>query len=559
LVLFFKKEHPCGTPLTTAAAHLIQSHDLHAAASLHPSDAMTRRIAVVGAGPGGLAAAMLLARAGAAVTVFERAPQVGGRTASIEAPSRVGNFRFDMGPTFFLYPRILAEIFASCGADLAREVELIRLDPQYELVFGAGGRLRATPDPARMQAEIARLAPGDAAGLQRFMDDNRRKLDLFRPVLEMPFNSMADMVSAPMRRALPMLRPWRSVDQDLATHFSDERVRLAFSFQSKYLGMSPFRCPSLFSILSFMEYEHGVFHPRGGCGAVMTAMERVARRMGVRFRLGTAVRELVLDGRRVRGVRTDSGTDMFDAVVLNADFAEAMRTLVPNTARSRWTDRRIARKKFSCSTFMLYLGVEGRLDDVAHHTIYLTEEYRRNIADIEAGEAPETPSFYVQNACVTDPGLAPPGHSTLYVLVPVGNLAHGRVNWPAVQTAYRGKILAMLARIGITDIERRIRFERILTPAGWAAQGVHIGATFNLAHSIDQMMVFRPHNRFEDLDGVYLVGGGTHPGSGLPVIFEGARISARLLCEDLGMALDAGAAAGMMDATGAVPPGRVAA
>jgi len=559
LVLFFKKEH---RPLFPRALDNI-CDALNSACMVHPPERPRpdRRIAVVGAGPGGLAAAMLLARAGVAVTVFEREASVGGRSATLDGASPAGHFRFDTGPTFFLYPRILAEIFASCGFDLSREVELIKLDPQYELIFEAGGRLRATPDMARMAAEIARLAPGDEAGLARFMAENRRKLELFTPVLEMPFNSYADLVSKPMLRALPMLRPWRSVDQDLATHFKDERVRLAFSFQSKYLGMSPFRCPSLFSILSFMEYEHGVYHPRGGCGAVMSAMERVARRMGVRFRLGTPVRGLELDGRRVRGVHTDTGTERFDAVVLNADFAEAMRTLLPNAARRRWTDARIARKKFSCSTFMLYLGLEGEVGDVAHHTIHLAEDYRRNIAEIEAGEAPSDPSFYVQNACATDPGLAPPGHSTLYVLVPVGNLTHGRADWPRIQAHYRSKIIASLQRVGIHDVERRIRFERMQTPVGWQQAGVHQGATFNLAHSINQMMIFRPRNRFEDIDGMYLVGGGTHPGSGLPVIFEGARISVNLLCDDLGLPRDA--TAGMPDPAvsdeGAAPPGLVAA
>ncbi len=522
---------------------------------------MTRRIAIIGAGPGGLASAMLLARAGADVTVFERQTDVGGRSATLTGASQAGDFRFDTGPTFFLYPRILAEIFTACGADLAREVDLIRLDPQYELVFGDGARIAATPDIARMQAEIARVAPGDAAGLPAFLDDNRRKLELFRPVLEMPFCSYADMVSKPMLRALPMLRPWRSVDQDLAVHFKDERVRLAFSFQSKYLGMSPFRCPSLFSILSFMEYEHGVYHPRGGCGAVMGAMERVALRMGVTFRLGTPVHELALAGRQVRGVRTDVGTELFDAVVLNGDFAHSMRTLVPNAARRRWTDRRIARKKFSCSTFMMYLGLEGKLDGLAHHTIHLAQDYRRNIADIEAGLAPSAPSFYMQNACVTDPDLAPPGHSTLYVLVPVGNLTHGKVDWPSVQAGYRAKILGLVEQAGVPDIARRIRYESVRTPVGWAETGVHHGATFNLAHSINQMMIFRPRNRFEDIDGMYLVGGGTHPGSGLPVIFEGARISVNLLCDDLGLPRDA--TAGMPDPAvsdeGAAPPGLVAA
>jgi phytoene desaturase len=495
---------------------------------------MTRRVAVVGAGPGGLAAAMLLANSGAEVTVYERHARVGGRSARIEAPSPAGRFRFDMGPTFFLYPQVLRDIFAACGEDLAREVELIRLDPQYDLMFEAGGHVRATPDLARMQQEVAQLCPADAAALPRFMADNRAKLAAFKPVLESPFNGLRDLVSPAMLRSLKLMRPWHSVDSDLATYFSDERVRLAFSFQSKYLGMSPFRCPSLFTILSFMEYEHGVFHPRGGCGAVMEAMERVARRQGVTFHMSTPVTGLLLEGRQARGVRTAAGEARYDAVVLNADFADAMTKLVPDTARRRWTDRKLAKKAFSCSAFMLYLGLEGRQEHVAHHTIYLSADYRRNVAEIEAGRAPTEPSFYVQNACVTDPDLAPPGHSTLYVLVPVGNLSKRAEDWPRIQAEFRAKTLARLARIGLTDVERRIRFEKMLTPRGWATDmAVHEGATFNLAHSLDQMLCFRPHNRFEDVKGVYLVGGGTHPGSGLPVIFESARISCKLLAEDL--------------------------
>jgi phytoene desaturase len=496
---------------------------------------------------------MLLARTGADVTVFEKSHKVGGRSATIEADAPPGRFRFDTGPTFFLYPRVLAEIFAACGRDMEREIELIRLDPQYELIFEAGGHIRATPNLPRLQAEVARISPHDAAALPRFMADNRAKLNLFRPVLENPFASLRDLVRPAMLKALPMMRPLRTVDSDLATYFDDERVRLAFSFQSKYLGMSPYRCPSLFTILSFMEYEHGVFHPRGGCGAVMDALARVAGELGATFRMGDPVQEILFNGRKASGVRTARGTFHFDAVVLNADFANAMQTLVPDRLRKRWTNGKLARKKFSCSTFMLYLGLEGMDEELAHHTIYLSAEYKRNIAEIEAGKAPPTePSFYVQNACVTDPDLAPPGHSTLYVLVPVGNRTGAGIDWPKEQARFRAMTIERLSRIGVRDVEKRIRVEKMLTPQSWENElSIHRGATFNLSHSLDQMLCFRPRNRFEDLDGVYLVGGGTHPGSGLPVIFEGARITARLLAEDLGLTghWDAGSAMAEPDYT----------
>ncbi|MBV9785581.1 MAG: phytoene desaturase [Acidisphaera sp.] len=490
-----------------------------------------RRVAVIGAGPGGLASAMLLARAGVDVTVFERLDRVGGRSGTHVG----GGFRFDIGPTFFLYPRVLADIFRACGRRLEDEVELIRLDPQYHLLFEGGGELRATGDMQRLAAEVARLSPADAQALPRFMAENRAKLAAFRPVLQAAFNGLRDYASADLLRSLKLLRPFRSVDRDLARHFGDERVRLAFSFQSKYLGMSPFRCPSLFTILAFMEYEYGVWHPRGGCGAVMEAMARVARELGAGLRLGEPVQEILFEGRRAVGVRSASGTRRFDALVINADFAQAMTRLVPDALRRRWSDRRIARKKFSCSTFMLYLGIEGQLDGLAHHTIYLSREYRRNVAEIEAARAPpEEPSFYVQNACVTDSSLAPPGHSTLYVLVPVGHNRPAGIDWAAEQARYRRLTLDRLQRIGLADIEKRIRYEKVLTPHGWEHDmAIHRGATFNLAHNLGQMLHLRPRNRFEDLDGVYLVGGGTHPGSGLPVIFESARITARLLAEDL--------------------------
>ena len=236
-------------------------------------------------------------------------------------------------------------------------------------------------------------------------------------------------MSGRLLRLLPSLRPWLSLDSELGRYFSDPRLRMAFSFQSKYLGMSPYRCPSLFSILSHLEYEHGVYHPIGGCGAVTDAMARIARDMGVDIRLGEEAREIVFRGRKAVGVRTAGEVLEADALVINADFARAMTRLVPDHLRRRWTDRRIAGKRFSCSTFMLYLGIDGRHDHLGHHTIYLDEDYGKNLHEIEDRHVlSESPSFYVQNACVTDPSLAPPGMSTLYVLVPVTH-QHPNVDW----------------------------------------------------------------------------------------------------------------------------------
>lgn len=492
---------------------------------------MTPSILIIGAGPGGLAASILLAAAGLRVRILERLPVVGGRTSRIESDG----YRFDLGPTFFLYPRVLEEILAAAGTSLRAEVEMVRLDPQYRIQFGAGGKLDCTANIRSMEEQIGRLCPADVPGFGKFLKENRDKLERMLPCLENPFLGWQDVVNLRLMKLLPMIRPHQSVDTYLGRFFSDERVRLAFCFQSKYLGMSPFRCPSLFSILSFLEYEYGVYHPIGGCAAVTQALARVAARLGVEISLGEDVQELVIEKGRARGVRTAGGEVRADAVVLNADFARAMQRMIPNQQRRRWSDEKIARKKFSCSTFMMYLGVEGRFD-LPHHTIHIATDYRRNLDEIENRHVlSEDPSFYVQNACVTDPSLAPRDHSALYVLAPVTH-QHPNVDWAREKQRFRALLYRQMAKAGYHDVERRVRYEKIITPQDWDQRyEIHQGATFNLAHTLDQMLHLRPHNRFEDVAGVYLVGGGTHPGSGLPVIFESARISSRLLLQDLGM------------------------
>lgn len=495
-----------------------------------------KKIVIVGAGPGGLAISMLLANCGLDVTVLEKRNQVGGRTGQIKQDG----FTFDIGPTFFLYPPVIENIFKRCGFDFWAEVPMKKLDPMYRLVFENRGYLDAKANIGEMMEEIARIAPNDAPALQRYMDENRQKLEHFKPVLESAFESVKDFMRPEVMKSVFMLRPQLSIDGDLRRYFADDRVRQAFSFQAKYLGMSPFNCPSLFTILAFLEYEYGVYHPIGGCGAVMDKMAELATRMGVKIKLSEGVESIDFDGKRARSAITAKGRYECDSMVINADFAQTMRTLVPNRIRRKWTDKSIEKKKYSCSTYMMYLGIKGRYDDLPHHTIFLSEDLHGNIDQIQHRKVlPENPSFYVQNASINDSSLAPKDMSTLYVLVPVANL-EGETEWNAeTEASFREFALKRLEAIGLTDLRERIVTEKIMTPQRWHDElDVYNGATFNLSHTLTQMLTFRPHNRFEDLDGVYLVGGGTHPGSGLPVIFESARISADLMAQDLGVSLE---------------------
>ena len=508
-------------------------------AETHPSEPEAsinsdQDVLIVGAGPGGLASALLLAHSGLKVRVIEKTPFIGGRTRIVEH----NGFKFDNGPTFFHFPEVIEEIFQAIGKDAHKELGLIPLDPSYRLVFGKGGSIDATCDLEAM-TERVRVLSGDkdAEGFKRYIAENRKKLNRSRGCLQTPWKGASDLLSKRAISAATVLRPWASVASDLDRLFEDERVSLAMSFQTKYLGMSPFHAPSLFTILAFLEYEHGIFHAKGGLGSITTRMGEIAKEMGVEFVLETEVDEVIIEGKAVKGVRTKDVDYMTDKVIMNADFAHAMTTMIPNQNRKKWSDEKLQNKSYSCSTFMLYLGVD-KLYDEPHHQIYASSDYANSLAEIDNHKIPwNDPSIYVQNACITDPSMAPDGQSTLYVLVPVPNTDPSIV-WDDVKEDYSEVILDQMAHLGFTNLREHLVSKTIVTPDDWGASDIYRGAVFNLAHGLDQMLWRRPQNRFEELKGLYLVGGGTHPGSGLPTIFESARISSKLVIADLGISVD---------------------
>jgi phytoene desaturase len=501
-------------------------------------------IAVIGAGPGGLAAAMLLAASGLPVRIYEAMDDVGGRSGRVQIGP---DFVADRGPTFFLMPYVLEEIFRAAGERLADHVRLTRLDPMYRLVVGpsepgqAPTVLETTQDLDEMRRRIARLDERDANAFDAFIRDNRRKLQLMTPILRTTVRSPLDLVTTGSVRMAAYLNPHLSVSAYLERRFRHPAVRLALSFQSKYLGMSPLECPSLFTILPLIEYEYGIWHPQGGCSAVMRAMADACRNLGVEIRCACPVEAVEFQGQRVVGVRAGGEVHPHPHVVINADAPWALKRLIPAEVRRRAgglfaTDEQIDAKRYSCSTFMLYLGVRGRID-LPHHTVYISGSYRENLADIACnGRLSDDPSIYVCNPSVTDPTLAPPGDSSLYVLMPTPSTKVGLgIDWDRERDRARRLCLQQLERLGAGDLERRIVYEHVTTPADWERMNINFGAAFNLAHSLGQMLHRRVPHRAGGMDGVWFVGGATHPGSGLPVIWLSSKTTARLLCQELGV------------------------
>ena len=494
------------------------------------------KVAIIGAGPGGLASALLLAKSGVDVTVFERSTAVGGRNKVFDRDG----FKFDLGPTFFHYPEVIEDIFKAIGMDAHEELNLHKLDLNYRLIFGQGGQLDCTSDLDEMTERIRALS-GDhnANAFRRYVADNRVKLHKSKACLQEPWYGPTDLLSKRAMRVAGVLRPQRSVAGDLMKLFDDDRLMLAMSFQTKYLGMSPFNCPSLFTMLAFLEYEYGIFHPIGGLGSVSERMASIAKDLGVTFRMNEAVESVIMDGKTIKGVRTQQGEFFADKVVMNADFAQGMTQLFPDNVRKKWSNKKLDGKKYSCSTFMIYLGIDKTYEDLPHHQIYASANYQKNLEDIEKNHKLtwDDPSVYVQNACVVDPSLAPEGCSTVYALVPVSHI-HENIDWSKEKDAYRDRVLDQIEeKLGFEGLRDHIVTEMIITPEDWGDH-CYRGAVFNLAHGLDQMLWRRPKNQFDEINNLYLVGGGTHPGSGLPVIYESARISSKLLLDSLGIIPD---------------------
>lgn len=492
------------------------------------------RIAVVGAGPGGLSAAMLLAARGFAVTVFEKGSRVGGRNAAIVR----NGYKFDTGPTFLMMKFILDELFEETGRRADDYMEFVQLEPMYRLQFD-DRRLEPTTDRDAMLAALEAAYPGSGTGYARFMKREEKRFAHMYPCLQKDYSSPGSFVSTDFVKALPHAALGRSLFDVLGDYFDDEKLRLSFTFQSKYLGMSAWDCPGAFSILPYVEHAFGVYHVTGGLSEISEAMARVCEELGVEIRLNTPVDQLMLEGRRVRGVRLENGKKFLaDQTVINADFGYAMKHLVPGGVLRKYAPDKIDRKQYSCSTFMLYLGLD-RVYDLPHHTIFFAGDYRKNIGDIfENKVLSDDLSFYIRNASVTDGTLAPPGHSSIYVLVPVPNTS-ASVDWDQQQVPFRDRVIAAMEnRAGMRDLSRHIREEIVFTPKTWESMNIQFGATFNLAHSLGQMLYFRPRNRFEELDECYLVGGGTHPGSGLPTIYESGRIAANMISRQHGIAFE---------------------
>ncbi len=504
---------------------------LDTALAAHSDKLSSAHAVVIGAGLGGLASAMRLGALGYRVTVIDKLDVPGGRGSCIWKDGH----RFDLGPTIVTVPQIFKELWAACGRDFHKEVDLRPLDPFYEIRWPDGSKFTARQDTEAMREEVRRLSPGDVAGYDKFLRDSEERYWFgFEDLGRRSMHKLSDLIRVLPRFA--MLRADRSVYAHASRRVKDERLRMALSFHPLFIGGDPFNVTSMYILVSHLEKEFGVHYAMGGVAAIAENMAKIITDQGGTLRMETEVDEILVKNGRARGVKLASG-DMLtaDIVVSNADAGFTYDHLLRNQPRKRWTPKKLKSRRWSMGLYVWYFGTKGTRDmwkDVGHHTILNGPRYKGLVRDIfSRGKVSDDFSLYVHRPTVTDPSAAPEGDDTFYVLSPVPHLGHSdSEKWADIERQYRVRLTKALEEQLLPGFSSRVTASEVFTPETFQDRYLSpYGSGFSIEPRILQSAWFRPHNVSEELKGLFLTGAGTHPGAGLPGVISSAEVLAQLV------------------------------
>ena len=484
---------------------------------------------VIGAGLGGLSAAMRLGSKGYSVTVIDRLDRVGGRGSSVTK----NGFRFDLGPTILTVPQVFEKLWKDCGKDFAGDVELVPLDPFYEIRWQDGSRFQVRSSEEEMLAEVTRNFPKDLKGYCKFLEDcEKRYVFGFEGLGRRPMNKIWDLL-----KEIPgfiRLRADRSVYAHVSTRVKDPKLRMALSFHPLFIGGDPRNVTSMYILVSHLEKAFGVHYVKGGVQALADAMANVVKEQGGQVLLNSNVENITLSKQKADGVMLENGLKLTaDIVVSNADPGWTYNKLLPNQ-KKRWTEKKLKKSRWSMGLFVWYFGTKNtkkKWQDVGHHTIMNGPRYRGLLADIfDRQFLADDMSIYLHRPSVTDPSVAPKGDDCFYALSPVPNLKTSNpIDWSKELEGYKNKMRMVLEET-IPGFSDAIIAEHILTPKDFEERYLSpYGSGFSLEPRIFQSAWFRPHNVSEDIENLYLVGAGTHPGAGIPSVVTSSEVLSQLV------------------------------
>jgi phytoene desaturase len=486
-------------------------------------------VLVIGAGIGGIAIAARLSRQGYQVTVVEKNEQPGGRCGSLVKDGH----HFVTGASLFLMPELYASTFTDLGERMEDHLVLRRVDPTYNIHFKDGTALTLTSDLALMRRQLEAIEPGSFDGFLRCLHEGYGHYELsLTHLVKRDFRCLREFCT--LRNLVLLLRLKALVKHynNIGRYFRDPRLKTVFTFQDMYVGLSPYKAPSLFSLLQYTEFADGVWYPEEGMYRVVEALVNIAEKNGVHFIYNASVRRINVKNQRAIGVTLEDGRQLqADIVVANADLPYVYRNLLPDDGMAK----RLERKKYTSSAVMFFWGVDKQISQLSAHNIFMAGDYRRSFESIfgELG-VPDDPSIYIHAPARIDPALAPAGQDTLMVVVPVGHLDDTMPrDWTTIQRQIRQSVLQRLDAYGVSDLESHIKFELSYGPRDWQTRfNLLKGATHGLSHDLLQMGYFRPRSQHKKFRNLYFVGASTHPGTGVPTVLVSARLATERILRD---------------------------
>ena len=488
---------------------------------------MTKTAIVIGAGFGGLALAIRLQSAGVQTTVLEARDKAGGRGYYWEKDG----FTFDAGPTVITDPPCLQELWALTGHDMAQDVDLVPVMPFYRLNWPDGTNFDYSNDEPQLFEEIRKLNPDDVAGYRKFLDYAAGVYEEgYLKLGHKAFLNFASMIKA--APALAKYQAWRSVYSIVCKFVKNEKLREALSFHTLLVGGNPMNTSAIYALIHKLEKDGGVWFAKGGTNRLIAGMVRHFERLGGVVRVSTPVAQINVIGDKATGVTLASGEVLdADSVASNGDVMHTYRTLLSQSPRGKTAANALAKKKFSPSLFVVHFGIKGTWPGIPHHMILFGPRYKGLLDDIYTnGVLPQDFSLYLHHPTVTDPSMAPEGHSTFYALAPVAHMGKLPVNWDEVGPILEKRILDEIGKRLIPDIHERVVTSFHYAPDDFAADlNAHHGSAFSLEPILTQSAWFRVHNRDDAIHNLYFVGAGTHPGAGIPGVVGSAKATAGLM------------------------------
>ena len=494
---------------------------------------LKKKAIIIGSGVAALASAVRLQSKGYDVEIYEKESTIGGKMNQIKE----NGFTFDTGPTIVMMPDVYKDVFRSARKNPDDYIQMQQLDPIYSVFYPDGDRIQVSTDLVHLTNYLEGISEKDSSGYMRYLSETYDRYLIAKDhFIDKTFRKPTDFYNPTTLMNALRLKTFDSAYHSISKYIENDKLKKLLSFQTLYIGISPYNGPSIYNIIPLIEMIYGVWFIKGGMYSFVQGMEKLFLELGGKIHLNEEVNEILISDKAAYGIRIGEREIESDIVLCDADFPYAMKNLIADEDnRKKYTDQKIDKMEYSCSCLMFYLGIDHKLDQFDLHNILFSDDFDGNIADIFEGRLPKDASMYFYCPSKLDQTLAPDGQEALYILIPIPNLTHENIVWDAqTMSEYRDEIFKKIETLpGMDNFREHIVYEKTYTPKDFEQKfNTYNGATFGLAPTLMQSNYFRPQNKFSKIDNLYFAGSSVHPGAGVPIVLTSAKLAVENILMD---------------------------